>query len=320
MRIVFMGTPDFAATCLARLLKQASHEVVSVFSQPDKRSGRGMKLTPTAVKSVAEEHGIAVFQPATLKSHGASRAPNTARTENATHSLNVSHEARDDGEALRLLRELAPDLIIVVAYGRLLPSEILELPRLGCVNIHASLLPKYRGSAPIQRAVLAGETVTGATAMYMAEELDAGDIIASRETEIREGETSGELFLRLAELGAELLCDTVDAIANGTAAREPQEHSAATFAPMLSKAESPVDLTRTAHEVTNHINGLDPWPCATLEVDGTAIKLFRARRGVHEGGLVLPCSNGKVTVMELQGAGGRRMSAADYLRGKPICL
>jgi len=292
MRIVFMGTPDFAATCAARLLKQSRHKVVGVFSQPDKRSGRGMKLAPTAVKRVAEENGIAVFQPTTLR----------------------------DGEALETLRELAPDLIIVVAYGRLLPVEILELPPLGCVNIHASLLPKYRGSAPIQRAVLAGEAVTGVTAMYMAEELDAGDIIAARETEICDGETSGELFLRLAELGAELLCDTVDAIANGTATRTPQNHAEATLAPMLSKAESPVDLTRTAREVMNQINGLDPWPCATLDVDGAAIKLYRATLGETASGLTLPCADGKVTVTELQAPGGRRMAASDYLRGKPIWL
>lgn len=290
-----MGTPDFAATCAARLIAHAQergHEVVGVFSQPDKRSGRGMKLTPTAVKRVAEENGIAVFQPTTLR----------------------------DGEALDALKALAPDLIIVVAYGRLLPTELLELPTRGCVNIHASLLPKYRGSAPIQRAILNGETVTGVTAMYMAAELDAGDIIAMRETEIREGETSGELFLRLADLGAELLCDTVDAIADGTAARVPQKHAEATLAPMLSREESPVDLSKSAREVMNQINGLDPWPCATLTVDGAAIKLFRARLGEVEGGLILPCADGKVTVMELQASGARRMAAADYLRGKPIWL
>ena len=295
MRIVFMGTPDFAATCAERLLRHAQkhgHEVIAVFSQPDKRSGRGMKLVPTAVKKVAVAHDVPVLQPASLR----------------------------DDEALQLLQDLAPDLIIVVAYGRLLPADILELPPLGCINIHASLLPKYRGSAPIQRAVLAGEEVTGVSAMYMAEELDAGDVIEERETAILEGETSGELFLRLAELGADLLCDTVDAIADGRATRTPQCGEDATFAPMLSKAESPINLSATAREVYNKIDGLDPWPCATLDVDGTAIKLFHARMGEHEGGLVLPCADGKVTVMELQSPGGRRMPAADYLRGHPICL
>jgi len=295
MRIVFMGTPDFAATCLEKLVGHCSvrrFEVVGVFSQPDKRSGRGMKLTPTAVKKVAESHGIPVLQPQSLR----------------------------DGEALELLRGLAPDLIIVVAYGRLLPAAILELPPLGCVNIHASLLPKYRGSAPIQRAVLSGERTTGVTAMYMAEELDAGDIIAMRETEILDGETSGELFLRLAELGAELLCDAVDMIADGSAPHIPQCDEDATFAPMLSKAESPIDLSATAREVYNKIDGLDPWPCATLEVDGVVLKLFHARLGEHEGGLVLPCRDGKVTVMELQAPGGKRMAASDYLRGHQICL
>jgi methionyl-tRNA formyltransferase len=276
-----MGTPDFAATCLSRLIVFASecgHEVVAAFSQPDKKSGRGLKITPTPVREIAEKHGVPVYQPATLR----------------------------DGEALQTLQNLAPDLLIVVAYGRILPREILELPPLGCVNIHASLLPKFRGSAPIQRAVLNGESVTGVTAMYMAEELDAGDIIAARETAIADGETSGELFARLAPLGAELLCETIAAIADGTAKRTPQNSAEATFAPPLSKAESPVDFTKPARELANQINGLDPWPAATVEFDGGQIKLF----GASVSGNIL-------AIREVQAPGGRRMALRDFLRGHP---
>jgi methionyl-tRNA formyltransferase len=276
-----MGTPDFAATCLSRLVAfagEGGHEVVAAFSQPDKKSGRGLKITPTPVREIAERHGVPVYQPATLR----------------------------DGEALRTLQSLAPDLIAVVAYGRLLPREILELPPLGCVNIHASLLPKYRGSAPIQRAVLNGESVTGVTAMYMAEELDAGDVIAARETAIEDGETSGELFARLAPLGAELLCETIGAIADGTAQRVPQNHAEATFAPPLSKAESPVDFSKPAREIANQINGLDPWPAATAEFNGEQVKLFGAS-----------VTDGKLEIREVQAPGGKRMALRDFLRGHP---
>ena len=298
MKIVFMGTPDFAAVCLARMFDE-HREVAAVFTQPDKPKNRGMKLTYSPVKELALGK-TEIFQPTLLR----------------------------DGEAERVLREIAPDLIAVVAYGRLLPQEILAVPRLGCVNIHASLLPKYRGAAPIQRAVLAGDKITGVTSMYMAPELDAGNIILTKSTEIGMYETSGQLFKRLAPLGAELLSETIDAIAAGTAPRVPQDDTLATFAPMLLKSEAPVDWSRSAPHVISQICGLDPWPVATTEINGTVYKLFSPqlsdKKGIagkilsSENGLTIACGDGAVTITELQAPGKKRMSAADFLRGHKL--
>jgi len=304
MRIVFMGTPDFAVPGLERLVSDG-HTVCGVFTQPDKPKNRGMKLTPSPVKTCALAHGIPVFQPATLK----------------------------DGGALEQLRALEPELIAVAAYGRILPQAILDLPARGCVNIHASLLPKYRGAAPINWAILNGETETGVTIMHMAAELDAGDIILSEATPIGPDETAEALYGRLAVLGAELLSRAVSALERGAAARTPQAHERATYAPMLSRELSPIDWRRSAQEIHNQVRGLIPWPAASTDaITGSAVKIFRteltgqatqARPGVivsaGKQGIEVACGDGRVLrLAELQAEGGKRMRAADYLRGHPL--
>ena len=245
MKILFMGTPDFAVPSLEALVA-AGHQVVGVFSQPDKPKNRGMKLLPTPVKVCAQVHDIPVFQPTKLR----------------------------DGTALETIRQLAPDLIVVAAYGRILPQEILDAPPLGCINVHSSLLPKYRGSAPIHWAILNGDQETGVTIMHMALALDAGDIIAQKTTPIDPDETVETLHDRLAQLGAELLVETVARIADGTATRTPQEESQVTLAPMLSRALSPMDWTRPARALHDQVRGLIPWPAAVTELNGTRCKIF----------------------------------------------
>ncbi len=304
MRILFMGTPAFAVPTLERLI-EAGHTLCGVFSQPDKPKNRGMKLLPTPVKVCAQAHNIPVHQPEKLR----------------------------DGTALALVRALDPELIVVAAYGRILPDDILNFPPKGCINVHSSLLPKYRGAAPIQWAVLNGDTETGVTIMHMATELDAGDIILQRSTPIGPQEDAGALYDRLAVLGGELAVEAVAAIEAGTAVRTPQDHAAHTLAPMLSKDLSPVDWTRPAHAVHCQIRGLIPWPAASTElISGTPMKLFAAeetgedsaapagtilRGGKH--GIDVVCGDGKVLrLTELQPSGGKRMRAADYLRGHPL--
>jgi len=297
-----MGTPDFAEKSLAALY-DAGEDVIAVFTQPDKPKNRGMKLTMSPVKILASEHGTPVYQPQTLRSP----------------------------EVAQLLRELSPGLICVVAYGKLLPPEILGIPPYGCVNIHGSLLPKYRGAAPIQWTVLNGDAVAGVTAMYMAEGMDTGDIISTRETPVGEYETAGELFDRLALIGAQLLADTVADIAAGKTTRTPQNGSEATYAPPLTKDQSPIDWRRTPREIINHIRGLNPWPTATASIAGTDFKIFSALPAEGRGepgdvisagknGVEVACSGGSVLITELQAPGGKRMRAADYLRGHPICV
>jgi len=305
VRIVFFGTPDFAVTSLAALV-EAGHRVCGVFSQPDRPVGRHQgKLRPTPVKEFALLHNIPVFQPEKLR----------------------------DGVALAQLRELDPELIVTAAYGKLVPDDILALPPKGCINVHGSLLPKYRGAAPIQWAVLNGDAETGVTIMDMAHEMDAGDIIAQISTPIGPEETAGELFDRLAALGGKLLVETVEKIAAGTARRAPQDPSQATLAPMISKKMSPVDWTRSARQIHDQIRGLNPWPGAATDViSGDTVKLWRAqvvekhtdawpgvivKAGVQ--GIDIACGDGKVLrVLELQAPGGKRMSVGDYLRGHPI--
>lgn len=302
--IVFMGTPDFARVSLQALYDRG-FSVQAVFCQPDKPKNRGMKLLPCPVKEAALGKETKVFQPVTLK----------------------------DGEVEKLLQELKPDVIAVVAYGKLLPKTILEIPRLGCINIHGSLLPKYRGSAPIQWTVLNGEPFAGVTAMFMSEKLDAGDIIDSVQTEVLPGETAGELFERLAPLGGELLCNVLEKLFSGNVGRTPQDEKAATYAPPLTREMSPIDWNKKPLCVLNQINGLSPWPMATTEINGTVFKIYRAEEekvtGRYENGtllaadkkgLLIACSGGGVRITELQAPGGKRMKAADYLRGHPICL
>lgn len=303
MRIVFMGTPAIAATCLKRLL-ETEHEIVGVYTKPDTPKNRGMKLSVSEVKALAAEHGLPVYQPATFK----------------------------EDSVVSELAALQPELICVVAYGKILPQRVLEIPKYGCVNIHASILPQLRGSAPVQWAVLNGLEETGVTAMYMAAEMDAGDIIEIAKTPIGPNETSEELMEQLAELGAALLCKTVSAIQDGTVTRTPQDHEKATYAPMLTKDLSAIDWSNSARQICNQVRGLIPWPVAAAEFDGKRFKLFQVEQtgkrtdqapgallGVTKQGLEVACGGGAVLlVTQLQAEGGKRMSACDYFRGHPL--
>lgn len=305
MRIVFMGTPEFAVPCLEALVA-AGQDVAGVFSQPDRPVGRHQNhLQPTPVKACAMTHSIPVYQPEKLR----------------------------DGTALALLKELAPELIVVAAYGRILPDEILTLPPKGCINVHSSLLPKYRGAAPINWAVLNGDAVSGVTIMDMAHELDAGDIIAQVTTPVSREETAQQLYDRLARMGGGLLVQAVAAIEGGTARRTPQDPAQVTFAPMLSRELSPMDWSHPASRLHDQVRGLLPWPTASAELpNGDKVKVFttveteettqnapgtvlRADRA----GIDVACGGGTVLrITELQAPGSRRMSAADYLRGHKL--
>lgn len=303
MRVVFMGTPDFAEASLKKLLDEG-FEVVGVFTQPDKPKGRGMELQVSPVKALALEAGIPVFQPEKMR----------------------------DGAALRQLASLKPDILVVVAYGRILPDELLEVPKYGAVNVHGSLLPRYRGASPIQAAVLNGDEITGVTTMYLAHDMDAGDIIYTAETPIGEFETSGELFDRLKDMGAELLVKTLRAIEDGSAPRTPQDHSKATYVKMLDKSLSPIDWNRSPRLIVKQICGLQPWPVATMELDGATCRVFAAEytqnhtslapgKVVSAGkdGLEIACADGEtLRITELQAPGKKRMKAADFLRGHAI--
>lgn len=301
MRIVFMGTPDFAAGCLEALLG-SEHEIAAVFCQPDKPQGRKQVLTPPPVKVLAKEHGIPVYQPVSLKR----------------------------GDAADILRELAPQVIVVVAYGKLLPPKILDIPPLGCVNVHASLLPKYRGAGPIQWAILKGEKETGVTTMYMAEGMDTGDMIEQAVTPIDPEETAEQLFDRLSVLGAKTLLSTLRAIQAGTAPRTPQDDSAATLAPMLDKTLSPVDWSRPASEIHDHIRGLYSWPMATFSPAGEPVKIHAARLAPEFSGqtpgelldgrrLVICCGDGKaVELLKVQAPGKKAVSGEEFLRGRRL--
>ena len=303
MRIVFMGTPDFAEESLRALL-EAGEDVAAVFTQPDKTRGRGMQESFSPVKTLAVEHGIPVYQPVTFK----------------------------DGAATELLRTLAPELLVVVAYGRILPQTFLDVAKYGSINVHGSLLPKYRGAAPIQWAVLNGDKTTGVSVQYMAAAMDAGDVIASRETEIGEFETSGELFDRLKTLGAELLVETVRKIASGDVVRVPQNEADATYTKMLHKEMCPIDWNKSPREIVKHICGLDPWPVATAELGGVSFRVFGAEytdtktalapgKIVSAGkvGIEVACGGGQtLRITEIQAAGKKRMSAAAFLLGHPM--
>lgn len=304
MRILFMGTPEFAVASLKRLVEDG-HEVCGVFTQPDKPKNRGHKLMFSPVKEYAITQNLEVYQPLKMR----------------------------DGEALGIVKTLAPELIVVAAYGKILPEDILNAPKYGSINVHSSLLPRYRGAAPINWAILDGERETGVSIMYMAPELDAGDVILQKRTSIGPEENAQELTVRLAELGAEALSETVTALADGTAARTPQDGSRQTYASMLSKEMSPIDWTRSAHAISCQVRGLIPWPCAATDViSGEAIKLYAvaetgedtaARPGVivaaGKQGIDIACGDGKVLrVKELQAQGGKRMTAAAYLLGHPI--
>ncbi len=301
MRVVFMGTPDIAATCLQKILDDG-FEVVGVYTQPDRPKGRGMKLVASPVKEIALKANIPVFQPENFRAD----------------------------ETVEQLRALQPDICAVVAYGRILPQRVLDIPRFGCINIHASILPKYRGSAPYQWAVLNGEKESGVTAMYLCREMDAGDMIEVSRTPVGENETAGELLDRLAVIGADLLSRTLRRFASGeTVVGTPQNRAEATYAPMLDKSMCPIDWTKTAQQVHDHVRGLHPWPVATMELQGTRFKVHETRvvpgSGVpgtvlelNKKGLVIACGEGAVEIRSLQAEQGKRMAAPDYFRGHPL--
>lgn len=303
MKVLFMGTPEFAVPSLKSIL-EAGHEVVGVFTQPDRPKNRGMKLQAPPVKEVALLHDIPVYQPEKLK----------------------------DGMAISIIQERKPELIVVAAYGRILTKEILDYPKWGCINVHSSLLPKYRGAAPIHWAILNGETETGVTIMHMAEELDAGDIISQRKTPIDPDETVESLHDRLALMGAELLVKTISEIQAGTAKRIPQDKALVSFAPMLSRALSPLNWTSSAQVLHDQVRGLNPWPAATTEFSGVRCKILKSRVLMEtsrepvgtfleagKAGIKIACGDGTILLIEeLQPEGKRRMSAADYLRGNPL--
>ena len=300
MRVVFMGTPEIAATCFRRILAEG-FQVVGCYTQPDRPKGRGMKLAPPPGKEVARTAGIPVFQPENFR----------------------------EEETVEALRALKPDVCAVVAYGRILPQKVLDIPTFGCINIHASLLPSYRGSAPYQWAVLDGLKETGVTAMYLVKEMDAGDIIDTAETPIGENETAGELLERLAQLGAGLLAKTLGRLEKGPVPASPQDPAKVTYAPMLDKSMCPIDWTKTALQVHNQVRGLHPWPVATAEIEETPFKIHETRLAEGAGtpgqllrltktGLVVACGEGAVEIRSLQAQGGKRMAAADYFRGHPL--
>lgn len=299
-----MGTPDFAVKPLEAII-ESGENVMAVFTQPDKPKGRGFKLLPTPVKQSALSHNIPVYQPLSLK------------------------KGDDAAEAEKIMRELAPDLIVVAAYGKLLPKTILDLPKYGCINIHASLLPKYRGAAPIQRVILNGETETGVTAMQMAEGLDTGDMLMKVSTPIGENETASELFERLSDLGAKLIVDTIKAVKSGSITPVKQDDSLSSYAEMIDKSMCFTDFSLTAAEVHNHIRGLSSSPCAVAYLNGKRIKIYHSELVKNVGGqpgeivnvnnFTVSCGDGNgVKLAEIQGEGGKRMKAADFLRGNKI--
>ena len=304
MRILFMGTPDFAVASLRRLVDDG-HEICGVITQPDKPKNRGQKLSFSPVKEFSLLHNLTVYQPLSM---------------------------RDDA-ALSLVKGLAPELTVVAAYGKILPREILDCPPYGSINVHSSLLPHYRGAAPINWAILNGDQETGVSIMYMAEELDAGDVILQKATPISDEEDAQQLTARLAELGAQALSEAVRAISAGTANRTPQAEQEQTYASMLSRQMSPIDWNNSARQIDCQVRGLIPWPCASTELAGRRFKVYRTAPGnktdqkpgtiLYAGkqGIEVACGDGKsLYLTQIQAEGGKRMSAEAYLLGHPITV
>ena len=305
MKIVYMGTPEIAKVCLEKLYTEG-FDIAAVYTKPDTPKNRGMKLIASEVKAYAQSVGLPVYQPETF---------------------------RDDA-VVEELKGLAPDLIIVVAYGKILPQRVLDIPKFGCINMHASILPELRGAGPVQWSILNHCDETGVTAMYLTAGMDEGDIIEIRKTPIEPMETTSELMARLSHIAADLACDTARAIEAGTATRTPQNHEKATYAPMLSKSMSPIDWSESARFVIDHVRGLIPWPVATSEIDGKTFKIFRVEKtgkktdkapgtllALTKQGLEIACGGGDVLVItELQAEGGKRMAASAYFNGHPIKL
>lgn len=303
MNIVFMGTPDFAVPTL-KALCESQHKVIAVFTQTDKPKGRGMKLTPSPVKEYALSQGISVYQPNSIKKETEIYTP--------------------------IIKQLNPDCIVVVAYGKILPPEVLSIPKYGCVNVHGSLLPKYRGAAPIQWTVLNGDKCGGVTTMLMAEGMDTGDMLLKKAVKVEQNETASELYDRLSYVGAELLIQTLDKLFVGEISPEKQNENEATLAPMLSKDMCPIDFSQTAASVHSKICGLSDWPCATAVLDGKKIKIYRCEivdidsskykpgEIVNEKDFTVACSDKCVRILELQAEGSKRMLTKAYLSGKPV--
>lgn len=305
LRIVYMGTPEIARVCLERIY-QDGHDIAAVYTKIDTPKNRGMKLTASPVKEFALAHEIPVIQPQTFK----------------------------DETVVEELRALNPDLICVVAYGKILPQAVLDIPKYGCINIHASLLPHLRGAGPIQWSILQGEAETGVTAMYLSAGMDEGDMIDRIVTPIEDTDTTETLTKKLSDTGAELLSRTVTAIGNGTATRTPQDPAQATYAPMLKKDMAPIDWSKTPREISCQVRGLIPWPVATMELHGKPCKVFSVKIldkttekapgtfvAVTKKGLEVACGGGTVILVEeVQAQGGKRMRCADYLRGHPITI
>jgi methionyl-tRNA formyltransferase len=297
MNIIFMGTPDFAVPCLQSLIDN-KHNIMAVFTKPDKPKGRGLTLTPPPVKELAVAHNIEVFQPTSLK----------------------------EQEVVDLVKSFNPELIVVVAFGKILPLSILEIPQKGCINVHASLLPKYRGAGPIQWSVLNGEKVTGVTTMYMEEGLDTGDIILKKEIEILENETASELHDRLSVLGAEALIETIDLLETNSAQRQKQDDKLSCYAPMLTKELCKIDFTKSKQEVHNLIRGLSTWPCANTMLDNKLLKVYKSQIIFDKDGksgelldekrFIVGCADGAVEFLQVQYEGSKKMSGEDFLRGK----
>lgn len=305
MRVVFMGTPEIGATCLKRLIADG-FDIVACYTQPDRPKGRGMKLVASPVKEVAQAHGIPVYQPENFRQE----------------------------EAVEALRCLKPDVCAVVAYGRILPQRVLDIPTFGCVNIHTSLLPQYRGSAPYQWAVLDGQKETGVSAQYMSLGVDEGDVIDAVKTPIGENETAGELLERLSLLGADLLSNTLKRMEQGRVEATPQDPRRVSFAPMLDKSLCPIDWTKPARKIHDQVRGLHPWPVATTEIAGTFFKIHQTALveettqkapgtpiSLTKTGLRIACGDGTMLeIRSLQAQGGKRMAAPDYFRGHPLTL
>ena len=302
MRIVFMGTPDIAATCLKKLLAE-NMQIVGVYTQPDRPKGRGMKMQFSPVKEVALQHNIPVFQPENFR----------------------------EAETVQQLRDLQPDAVAVVAYGRILPQTVLDIAPNRFINIHASVLPQYRGSAPYQWAVLDGLEETGVSAQFMVRQMDAGDVVGVAKTPIGPDETAGELLDRLAVLGADLLHETLIKLENNTLQPQAQDESKVTLAPMLDKSMCPIDFTKTAQQIHNKVRGLNPWPVATAQIGGKQFKVYATAivenptnapagtiLGLTKTGLQIACGEGAVEIRVLQAEGGKRMAAPDYFRGHPL--
>ncbi|MDD4503405.1 MAG: methionyl-tRNA formyltransferase [Clostridiaceae bacterium] len=303
MRMVFMGTPDFAVPCLRELISQ-KHDIAAVVTQPDRAKGRGNKLAPPPVKVMAEESGIPVYQPEKIKT----------------------------GEFVQILRNLKPDVIVVVAFGQILSQEILNIPPLGCINVHASILPKYRGAAPINWCIINGEKTTGVTTMYMDKGMDTGDMIIKKEISIDENETAGELHDRLMEIGASALSETLTLLSEGIVQRISQNDEEATYAPIMTKSLGRIDWSKTAYEIRNLIRGTYPWPGAFSTYNGKVFKIMSAEAcefgvkhekwgsitRVNNDSIVVNCGIGSLRITELQFENEKRMSVEAYLRGHEI--